>query len=291
MTTTIDSAGPVTGSTRIRPASAQPPTGAGQTRPLLPDVLRSEWTKMRSVRSTYWTLFIAVVATVGLSALLASVYVNRYSQLSLGDKLDFHPVQFSLNGLFLAQFAIAVLGVLVITSEFGTGMIRSTFAAVPQRRTVLAAKAIVFGAVSFVVAAISVLAAFFIGQTILSSKHIEAHIGDPGVIRQLFGATLYVAVLGLLALGLGAIIRHSSGAIASIFAILFGLPLIASALPSPWDSDVSKYLPGNAGEAMFRTMARGGESLLSPWAGTAVFLAYAAVVLAIATVLITRRDP
>ena len=121
--------------TTLARSSSSPSSG-----PLLPEVIRSEWTKLRSVRSTYWSLFVAAVAAIGLSALLCSVYVNRYASLSLADKVTFNPTSFSLNGLLLAQLAIAVLGVLVITSEFSTGMIRSTFASVPQRRTVLAAK-------------------------------------------------------------------------------------------------------------------------------------------------------
>ncbi|MDQ6617766.1 MAG: ABC transporter permease [Actinomycetota bacterium] len=258
--------------------------------PLLPDVLRSEWTKLRSVRSTYWSLLVAAGATIGLSALICTVYVNRYDTLSPRDRLDFNPTSFSLNGLFLAQLAIAVLGVLVITSEFSTGMIRSTFAAVPQRRSVLAAKATVFGAVTLVVGLASCFAAFFLGQSILASKHIQAHLGDPGVLRSVTGAALYLAVLGLLSLGIGALIRHSAGAIAAVFGLIFVLPGLVTALPASWDQTISPYLPSNAGEAMFR-MARGGNTLLSPWVGFAVFCLYAAVALGAAAVTIVRRDP
>jgi len=259
--------------------------------PILPDVLRSEWTKLRSVRSTYWTLLVAAISTIGLSALICSVYVSHYSHLSAQDKLDFNPTTFSLNGLFLAQFAVAVLGVLVITSEFSTGMIRATFAAVPQRRSVLAAKATVFSAVTLVVGLVSCFAAFFIGQSILASKHIQAHIGDPGVLRSVAGAALYLAVLGLLAMGIGALIRHSAGAIAVVIGLILVLPGLVGALPSSWDNTISPYLPSNAGSALFRSLARGGGHLLSPWAGFGVFCLYAAVALAGAAVTITRRDP
>ena len=276
--------------TTMAPTSGRP-DAPPRDAPLLPDVLRSEWTKLRSVRSTYWTLLVAAVATIGLSVLICSFYVGRYSHLTAQDKLDFNPTQFSLNGLFLAQFAVAVLGVLVITSEFSTGMIRSTFAAVPQRRSVLAAKALVFSAVTLVVGLVSCFTAFFVGQSILSSKHIEAHIGDPGVFRAVAGAALYLAVLGLLALGIGALIRHSAGAIATVVGLILVLPGLVGALPSSWSNAISPYLPSNAGEALFRTTTRGGAHLLSPWVGFAVLCLYAGVALTAAAVTIGRRDP
>jgi ABC-type transport system involved in multi-copper enzyme maturation permease subunit len=271
--------------------TAAGPAGAVRSRPggaILPDVLRSEWTKLRSVRSTYWSLLVAAVAAIGLSALISSVYINRYDNLSPSDKASFNPTSFSLNGLFLAQLAIVVLGVLVITSEFSTGMIRSTFAAVPQRRTVLAAKAIVFTAVTLVVGEVSCFAAFFVGQSILASKHIEAHIGNPGVLRSVIGAGLYLGVLGLLALGIGTLIRHSAGAIAAVFGLIFVLPGVVSALPSSWSNTIGPYLPSTAGQAIFR-MARDSRTL-SPWTGFLVFCLYAAVALGAAAVTITRRD-
>jgi ABC-2 type transport system permease protein len=256
--------------------------------PLFPEVVRSEWTKLRSVRSTYWTLLVAASATIGLSALICSIYVNRYDGLSAIDKATFNPTSFSLNGGFFAQLAIAVLGVLVVTSEYSTGMIRSSFAAVPQRRTVLAAKAAVFGAVAITVGVVSCIIAYFLGQSILSAKGIESHIGDPGVLRSVVGAGVYLGVLGLLAMGLGALIRHSAGAIAAVFGLLFVLPGIVTALPSSWSNAIEKYLPSNAGEAIFRTVR--DRSTLSPWVGFGVFCLYAAVALGAAAVMVTRRD-
>jgi ABC-2 type transport system permease protein len=258
-------------------------------RPIAPDVVRSEWTKFRTVRSTYWTLFVAAVAMVGLSAILTAVYVGRYSTLSLADKLTFNPTSFSLNGILLAQLAIAVLGVLFITAEYGTGMIRATFASVPQRRSVLAAKAVVLAGATAVAGIVSSFAAFFVGQSILSSKHIQAHIGDPGVLRSVLGAGVYLAVLALLALGLGALIRHTAGAIATIFGLIFVLPGLVFALPSSWSNAISKFLPSNAGAAMFRTV-RGGGPTLSPWVGFALFCGYAAAALIAAGIVVSRRD-
>jgi ABC-type transport system involved in multi-copper enzyme maturation permease subunit len=264
------------------------PASSGSSAPLLPDVLRSEWTKLRSVRSTYWSLLAAAGSVVGLSALICSLYVNRYNSLSAIDRAGFNPTSFSLSGVFLAQLAIGVLGVLVITSEFSTGMIRSTFVAVPQRRVVLAAKAAAFTAVTVVVGLVSSFAAFSVGQAILSRRHIEAHIGQPGVLRSIVGAGLYLAVLGLLSLGIGAIIRHSAGAMAALFGVLFVLPGVVAVLPASWVNTIGPYLPSSAGQAIFET-AR-GVHLLSPWTGFLVFCLYAAVALGVAAITLVRRD-
>jgi ABC-type transport system involved in multi-copper enzyme maturation permease subunit len=268
----------------VRPTLARPDDGA----PVLGDVLRSEWTKLRGLRSTYWTLLGAAVASVGISALTASIYVSRYSTVSAAEKATFNPTAFSLNGVFLAQLAIGVLGALVMTGEYSTGAIRSTFAAVPRRPVVLAAKGVVFAAVTLVVGVASCFAAFFVGQAILSGQGIQAHIGDPGVLRAVAGAGVYLAVLGLLALGLGTLIRHSAGAISALFGVLFVLPVLVAALPSSWSNPISRYLPSNAGQAIYRT-ARSG-STLSPWVGLAVFGLYAAVALGAAAIVLRRRD-
>lgn len=251
-------------------------------------VLRSEWTKLRSVRSTYWSLLAAAAAAIGVAALICSFYVARYSHLSAHERADFNPTDFSLNGLFLAQLAIGVLGVLVITSEYATGMIRSTFAAVPQRGMVLAAKAAVFGATAFVVGTVGCFIAYFLGQAILSGKSLESSIGDPGVLRAVIGGGLYLTVLGLLALGLGAIIRHSAGAIAALFGVVLVLPALMNVLPTSWQHAADRYLPSNAGRQIF-TLHR-DHFMLSPWTGLGVFCIYAVVALAVAGMLVNRRD-
>ncbi len=268
----------------VLPSLARPDS----SRPIAPDLLRSEWTKFRSVRSTYWTLLVSAAAMVGLSAILSAVWVGRWATASAVDKATFNPTAFSLNGVTLAQLAVGVLGVLLITAEFSTGMIRSTFAATPRRGRVLAAKATVLVATTAIAGIVSSFAAFWVGQAILSSKHIEAHIGDPGVLRSVVGAGAYLAVLALLALGIGGLIRHSAGAIAAVFGLVFVLPGLVLALPSSWSNAISKYLPSNAGEAIFRTVR--DRSTLSPWAGFALFCGYAAVALIAAGVMLNRRD-
>ena len=231
------------------------------------------------------------MATLGIGALVCVVHVNRFNQLSLADKAEFEPIRFSLAGLQLAQLAIGVLGVLVITNEYTTGVIRATFAAVPQRRVVLAAKGIVFSLVTLLIGEIASFAAFFVGQAILSSKHLQAHLGDPGALRAVIGGGLYLMVIGLLALGLGSLVRHTSGAIATFFGLLLVLPGIVAALPQSWQDAIDKWLPVNAGEAIFR---RGGtfgtRHQLAPWTGFGVFCAYAAAALLAAAILLTRRD-
>jgi ABC-2 type transport system permease protein len=258
---------------------------------ILPGVMHSEWTKLRTVRSSYWTLFSAVVAVIGLGAILCAVYVAQYAHTSASDKASFDPASFSLTGTFLAQLAIGVLGVLVITNEYGSGMIRATFAAVPQRLSVLAAKAAVFTGVTFVVTTAACFIAFVLGQSILSSKGIGTSLGAPNVLRTVIGSGMYLAVLGLLALGLGTIIRKTAGAIAAVFGLLLVLPPIASLLPSSMNA-VQKFLPSNAGQALISNGRHGSSSTpqLAPWAGFGVFCLWAAAVLVIAGVTLVRRD-
>jgi ABC-type transport system involved in multi-copper enzyme maturation permease subunit len=256
--------------------------------PILPDVLRSEFTKFRSVRSTYATLAAAFVAAAALGPVQCALFASRYPNVEAEEKVEFSAAHLSLGGIQLAQLAIGVLGVLLISSEYTTGMIRATFAAVPQRRTVMAAKAGVFTVVTVLVSEIACFIAFFAGQAFLAHKHLDAHLGDPGVLRAIIGGGLYLAVLGLLALALGTMIRHSAGAIAALFGILFVLPGIASALPRATQDAVNQYLPSNAGQQIFAL--RIDPHTLQPWAGLGVFCLYAAVALAAAAILLRRRD-
>jgi hypothetical protein len=258
------------------------------TEPLAVDAVRAEWTKLRSVRSTYWTLLATGGIMVGISALLAAAYVSRYDRLSALDRATFRPIGFSLNGIFLAQLAIGVLGVLVMTSEFGTGMIRATFTAMPQRRLVLAAKGAVFAAAASVVGIASSFAAFFVGQAILANKGIGVSITHPGALRSVIGAGLYLTVLGLMALGVGTIIRRTAGAIATVFGLVFVLPILVAQLPSSWNDAISKYLPSTAGLALVGS--RSGATTLSPWAGFGLFCLYAAAALVVGAVCLSRRD-
>jgi hypothetical protein len=251
-------------------------------------VARSEWTKLWSVRSTRWSLFLAALFfTIGLGALACAVVGHHYPHMSAHDKADFHPLEPNLAGVQLAQLAIGVLGVLVITAEYSTGMIRASFTAVPKRLPVLWAKIGVFGAVTLALMLPSVLIAFFVGQAILSRHHINTTFGAPHIARAVVGAALYLTVVGLFGLGLGAIVRNTAGGIASFAAIMFVLPPLMNVLPSSWNSAASPYLPLQAGEAILSTTP-GGH--LSPWLGLGLFALYAAVAVAVAAVLLVRRD-
>ncbi len=254
---------------------------------LFVDVARSELAKLFTVRATYLTLASTVLLTVGAAVGLCEAYVRRVAQLSL-TQLKFNPTSYSLSGVLLAQLAIGVLGTLTITSEHASGMIRSTFAAVPQRGLVLAAKAAVFCVVALIVGEIASFAAFGVGQAILSARHASAGLSDPGVLRAVVGAGLYLALLGLLALAIGVLVRHSAGAIAVLFGVLLVLPALTEGLPGSLQNAVNPYLPGYAGQAIFHTTP--DTHLLPPWQGFGLFCAYTTLALGGALAAIRRRD-
>jgi hypothetical protein len=236
-----------------------------------------------------WSLLVTVAIIVGLGALFCAARVSRWDHLDASELRGFDPAGFSLNGIFLAQLAVGVLGVLVMSSEYATGQIRATLGAIPQRSLVLATKAVVFGAVVFVVGLVACLGAFSIGQSIFTAKHAGVSLGDPGIARVVIGGAMYLAVVGLFGLGLAAILRRTAGAIATLVGMLLVLPILVNFLPSPWNDDIAKYLPGEAGGAIFH-LAERSSTALSPWAGFAVLCAYAAVALLAGGVLLDRRD-
>ena len=184
--------------------------------------------------------------------------------------------------------AIGVLGALVITAEYSTGMIRSTFAAVPQRVSVLAAKAITFFGVALVVGTAACVTAFLGGQAIFAGKGIGVSLGAANELRAVLGGGVFLALLGLLALGIGAIVRHTAGAIAAFVGLILVAPALVGALPSPWSGNIAKFLPANAGQTLISVHTSAGQ--LSPWAALAVLVGWVAVSLGTAAVLICRRD-
>jgi ABC-2 type transport system permease protein len=248
-------------------------------------VFLSEWTKLRSVRSTVWSLLVAVVFTIGLSALVPAV---RMHHLRPGQHID-NPLELTFAGIQLAQLAIGVLGVLVITGEYSTGMIRASLAAVPKRLPVLWAKIAVFAAATFALILPSVVASFFITQAILSKHDIlQTSFTAPGIARCVIGAALFVTVLGIFTLALGAIVRNTAAGIATFVGIMFVIPPIFDLLPSSWNNAISPWLPSNAGRDIFSLTT--GAHDLHPWPGFLLFCGYTAVTIAIAAVLLRRRD-
>jgi ABC-type transport system involved in multi-copper enzyme maturation permease subunit len=251
-------------------------------------VTRSETTKLFSLRSTRYSLAATLLLIIGIGLLACIVFESRWPQLSAADKHDFHPLSVSLAGINFAQLAIGVLGVLVITGEYSTGMIRSTLAAVPTRLPVLWAKAAVFAAVAFAISLPATVLVFLVGQAILSGEHINIALSHPGVERALIGAPLFLTAMGLFGLGLGAIIRSTAGGIAALAAIVFVLPPIVGLLPTSVANSIDPYLPSNAGGAIWTINPDPGT--LAPWAGFGIFCAYVAIVIAGAAVLLVRRD-
>ncbi|MGA7418516.1 MAG: ABC transporter permease [Acidimicrobiales bacterium] len=275
------------------------PTGiAPVTRPALrghyhwQGVIRSEWTKMRSVRSTTWSLIVMFILSVGIGILATATEASRWSHASLKDRILFDPTSLSLTGLLFGQLCIGVLGVIVMSSEYGTGTIRATLAAIPNRRLVLAAKAGVFTALALVIGEIISFLSFYIGQGFLSGSAPQATLGQPGVLRAVIGGGLYIAVLGLFALGLATIIRHTAGAITAFATVLLILPLISQALPSSINDVVARYLPANIGVVMMTVHSgfRSDAPMFTPWVGFAVLCGYAAAALLVGGWLMSRRD-
>ena len=270
--------------TAIAPASApvrRPASGPA-------DVLRAEWTKLRTVRSTWWSLLVVLVGMIAVGLLICASIAARWDQLPEAVRIKFDPTVRSLDGLSVAQLATGVLGVLAITSEYATGMIRATLAAVPRRRTVLAAKAAMLAGPAFAVSTVACVAAFLAGQAVLAGKGIGVSITGPGELRAVIGAGLYLTVMALLGLGLGAALRHTAGAISAFTGLVLILPLVVSPLPDPWGRDIVKYLPANAGQAIVNIHPAPG--FLAPWTGFAVLCAWALAALAAAAWLINRRD-
>ena len=250
------------------------------------NVLRSEWTKLRSVRSTYFTALLAVLATLSIGIIVCAQWVHDIHRHPLDKTID--PVLTSLNGIYLAQIAVGALGVLVISSEYGTGMIRATFAAVPQRRSVLLAKLAVFTSATLVVGEALSFTAFGIGQAILRNAGAGVSLNSAGTLRAVFGGGLYLAVIGVLGFGLGALIRRTAGALSALFGMLFASSAIVDLLPTGWRDATIKYMPLNAGSQIFTTQPT--HDSLAPWTGLAVLCLYGIGALAAALVIVTRRD-
>jgi len=256
-------------------------------------VALSEWTKFRSLRSTRYTLLVGVGSTILFAIIPALINAHRWSTMSVQDKVTFNPLETSLIGVGTAQLAIGVLGVLMVTNEYSTGMIRATFTAVPKRLPVLWAKVGVFGTITLILSVPAMFIAFFSAQAILSGhtlfgRDIALSISDPGVARVVTGGALYLTLAGLFALGLGAILRNTAAGIATFAAVLFVIPPLLDLFPTSWNDTVSPYLPSNAGQAI---MQFGDTSnTLGPWTGLGLFAGYTAATIAAAAVLLRRRD-
>ena len=252
-------------------------------------VALSEWTKFVSLRSTRWSLGVGILLTIALPVVFAAVTGSHWAHMSAPERADRHPLDIALAGVNVAQLAIAVLGVLVISGEYSTGMIRSSLIAVPKRLPVLWAKIAVYAAVSFILTLPAVIIAFFASQAILSRHHIlQLSFGDPGVARSVLGGALYVTLVGIFALGIGTILRNTAGGIAAFAGIFFVIPPLMNILPTSWNNAISQYLPSEAGRQLF-SLHHAAHSL-SPTAGGLLMLGYCALTVAVAAVVLVRRD-
>jgi ABC-2 type transport system permease protein len=270
--------------TTTSPPSPARPAGPAAQRVTQARVIRSEWTKLRSQPSTAWSLLATLALIVGFGALYSLLRVTRPPS----DPASFDATAVSLTGVQLAELAIGVLGVLLVAGEYATGTIRVSFAAVPRRLPVLWGKAVVLGLVTFALCLPAALAAFLIGQSILSAEHLDIPFGHPGVARAVVGSGLYLGAVGLLGLGLGALLRSTAGAIAGLFGVLFGPQLLVGTLPAAWSDHLYPYLPVPAGVAV--TAVQPDPASLAPWSGFGLFCLYIAVVLALAAWRLRRRD-
>jgi ABC-2 type transport system permease protein len=272
-------------------AAVMAPLPAAAGRSGLRGALLSEFTKIRSVRSTYWTLVALLMVSVGLGAVICAATASHWNQMAPSDQATFDPTQTSLAGLFyLGQLVIVVLGALALTSEYSTGMIRTSLVAMPRRPVVYAAKALVLGVVALAVTLVASFIAFFLGQALLASTHHNASLSGAGVPRAVVGGALYVTLCGLSAFAVGAILRHTAGAITTVIGVLFVLPILVHVLPHQWYLDVNKWLPSSAGTAISTTVGSPGGGLFSGWGEIIVFAVYVAVLLIVGGTLFRTRD-
>ncbi len=270
-------------------------TLAAGSRPGALQALRTEWVKLRTVRSTAWSLLAFAGGSVLFTAVLTSGSTTEGG--SPGHPGDNDIVMDSLVGIWLGLIAVAVLAVLTITSEHSTGMIRTTFAANPRRRTVLAAKAVVVGSVAFAAGLVTCVACFLIGQAFLRGGGFTYENGYPAVpltdheaLRAVVGTAAALGLLAVFALGVGAILRHTAGAITAVLAVVLVPEIAIDFLPEHLVEPVEKFSLIGAGAAIQQTVERPDNIPLEPAAGLAVSAAYAASTLLVALWLIGRRD-
>jgi ABC-2 type transport system permease protein len=283
----------------------------------LPGALRSEFTKLRSVRSTYWTIAALFIVSVGIAAIAGFAIANSIHN-NPANKAGMDATQATLIAFFeFGQLIIAVLGALAITSEYSTGMIRTSLTAMPRRGTVFGAKLIVFTAVTLIVSLITSFVSFFVGQAAMAGSGVTASLFhsvtipananqqgptgpvtfsgtiviSPGtVLTAIIGCALFVTVVALIAFALGAMIRHTAGAITSAIGVMFVLPIIIAVLPNTWRWDVMRFFPDAAGRVLSVTIGQQNQHLWSAWPQFGVTLVWAAVLLAVGGYLFRKRD-
>jgi len=273
--------------TQLAPAAPSPVAVVGIGRRAT-DLLASEWIKLWSVPSTYLALAVAAVAApfISLSVAEANVSYLRSGLPNGPDHVD--PMAISFRGVALAQLILAAVGALSITAEYGSGLVRTTFAAHPRRADVLAAKAILVAGVALVFGQVLALGCFLATQAVFVPVHIGLSLGTPGAVRAVSGAGLYLGVVSLLGLGLGAIVRHTAAAIVAVVVVFFLLPEIPSALPKPWDARIADLMPAVAAQQI--SSLRPDPALLTVGHAYALLAAYAVLLPVLGAIVVCRRD-
>ena len=276
--------------TAVTPAAPMATAADATRRVGFSHLLATEWTKIRSVRSTVWTLVIFAVVSLGLTGLFTWLTIrslNSSRERSAAIVTD--PVNFILGtGLGLGQLAICVLGVLVITSEYSSGTIRASLLAVPKRIPMLIAKGVVFSVLVFVIGEAVAFGSFYIGAAIVHS-HFPVSLSQPGVTRAVVGSGLYLTVLGLFALAIGSLIRHTAGAVTTVIGLVLVIFNLTALLPGSWGAHIHAYMPTVAGLLITQDKQQSGQ-LLTPWQGFGVFCAWTALLLIVGAYLLKRRD-
>lgn len=248
-------------------------------------VLRAEWIKFWSVRSTRWSLVALVAMGIGLTVLVSATSAESIADGSAGEA----PESFVTWGMMIAQVTAVVLGALYVTSEYGTGLVRATFAAVPRRGRVVAAKLLVLCSVLFVAGTLTATVGYVAGNWFLEAEGVGVPLDGDGVIRSLYGNGLYLAALGALTLGVGLLVRHTAAALSIVLGLVFVVANMAFLLPGSWGETVADVIPGNAGHTLTTPVAF-NPTLMDAWPGFAVLVAEVAVVVALGWLSVLRRD-
>jgi len=281
--------------TTITPTRSQPASIERGTRLSFGGVLRSEWIKLRSLRSTVWSYVLVLVLSAGLALALSLTLVGDLGQgapasgASEAAQVELF-VQSSTFGVFLTQLVVAVLGVLVISGEYSTGMVRSTFTAVPKRLPVLAAKAAVLFAATFLVGVVAAIGGFAVATLVYAGSDLSASLVDPDVFLPMLGSALYLALLAVFALGVGAMVRSGAGGIGIVLALILVVPTVLQMIPADWAQSMAPYLLSTAGTNMFASEEMSGTSTLTSWQDLLVVLGWVAASGAGAAALLAKRD-
>ncbi|GCB43131.1 ABC transporter permease [Streptomyces sp. NL15-2K] len=250
-------------------------------------VVRSEWTKIRSVASTVWTLSLAVVVTVALGALISALSKSEFDTMSRQDQLTFDPTFISFAGMGLGQLAMIVFGVLVVSNEYSTGMIRTSLAAVPQRGTFLFSKIAVATGLALAVGMATSFVAFFLGQAMLGEH--KAAIGDPGVLRAVMGGGLYMALIAMFSMGVAAMLRSPMLSLGILMPFFFLISNILGSVDAT--KKIGRYLPDQAGSKIMQVVTPvDDDTPYGPWGGLGIMALWVVAALLGGYLMIKKRD-